>query len=34
MKLREAEQRPYTERDTPIFSCIAKPLDEVLESLG
>jgi len=23
MKLREAEQRPYTQRDTPIFTCIA-----------
>jgi len=34
MKLREAEQRPYTERDTPIFSCIAMPLPEVLEALG
>ncbi len=34
MKLREAEQRPYTERDTPIFTCIAMPLNEVLEALG
>ncbi len=34
MKLREAEQRPYTERDTPIFTCIAMPFDEVLEALG
>ena len=34
MKLREAEQRPFTERDTPIFSCIAMPLDQVLEALG
>ena len=34
MKLREAEQRPYTERDTPIFSCIAMSLPEVLEALG
>jgi chlorite dismutase len=34
MKLREAEQRPYTERDTPIFTCIAMPLPEVLEALG
>ena len=34
MKLREAEQRPYTERDTPIFSCIAMPMNEVLEALG
>jgi chlorite dismutase len=34
MKLREAEQRPYTERDTPIFTCIAMPFSEVLEALG
>jgi chlorite dismutase len=34
MKLREAEQRPYTERDTPIFTCIAMPFPEVLEALG
>jgi chlorite dismutase len=34
MKLREAEQRPYTERDTPIFSCIAMPFADVLEALG
>ena len=34
MKLREAEQRPYTERDTPIFTCIAMPMREVLEALG
>src|SRR5204862_4499802 len=34
MKLREAEQRPYTERDTPIFSCIAKEIADVLKDLG
>ena len=34
MKLREAEQRPFTERDTPIFSCIAMPIDQVLDALG
>jgi chlorite dismutase len=34
MKLREAEQRPYTERDTPIFTCLAMPLPEVLDALG
>lgn len=34
MKLREAEQRPYTERDTPIFTCIAMPFEDVLEALG
>lgn len=34
MELRQAEQRPYTERDTPIFTCLLRPLEEVLDSLG
>ncbi len=34
MELRHAEQRPYTERDVPIFTCLLRPLEEVLESLG
>ena len=34
MELREAEARPYTLRDTPIFTCLAAPLHQVLESLG
>jgi chlorite dismutase len=34
MELRQAEQRPYTERDVPIFTCLLRPLGEVLESLG
>ncbi|MFQ6029323.1 MAG: chlorite dismutase family protein [Dehalococcoidia bacterium] len=34
MELRESEARPYTERDTPIFSCINKSLEECLEDLG
>ena len=34
MELRESEARPYTLRDTPIFTCIAAPIDKVLESLG
>ena len=34
MELREAEARPYTERDTPIFTCIHKPLRECLDGLG
>ncbi len=34
MALREAEQRPYTERDMPIFTCVAKPLAECLDALG
>ena len=33
MKLRESAQRPYTERDTPIFTCIAMPLKGVLDAL-
>ncbi len=33
MKLRESAQRPYTERDTPIFTCIAMSLKEVLDAL-
>jgi chlorite dismutase len=33
MKLRSAEQRPYTERDTPIFTCLAMPIADVLESV-
>ena len=34
MELRNAEQRPYTERDVPIFTCLLRPIREVLESLG
>jgi chlorite dismutase len=34
MELREAEQRKYTERDTPIFTCAQKPVKEILDSLG
>ena len=34
MELRQAEQRPYTERDTPIFTCLLRPLEDVLDSLG
>ena len=32
-ELREAESSLYTLRDTPIFTCIRKPLKEILESL-
>ena len=32
--LRESEARPYTERDTPIFTCLAKPLTACLDDLG
>jgi chlorite dismutase len=34
MELREAKSSLYTLRDTPIFSCVAKSLPEVLDTLG
>jgi chlorite dismutase len=34
MELREAQTSLYTERDTPIFTCIAMPLSEALDALG
>jgi nitrite reductase/ring-hydroxylating ferredoxin subunit len=34
MELRETEASNYTLRDTPIFSCIAMPLRQALDSLG
>ena len=34
MELREVEGRLYTLRDTPIFTCIRRPIDETLDSLG
>jgi len=34
MDLRESEARPYTLRDTPIFTCIHQPLTECLDGLG
>ena len=34
MDLRESKARPYTERDTPIFTCVHKPLKECLDGLG
>jgi chlorite dismutase len=33
-ELRESKARPYTLRDTPIFTCVAKPLQEILRELG
>ncbi|MDA1036567.1 MAG: chlorite dismutase family protein [Chloroflexi bacterium] len=32
--LRSAEQRPYTERDVPIFTCLLGSTQEVLDSLA
>ena len=34
MDLRESKARPYTERDTPIFSCVHKSLKDCLDGLG
>ncbi len=34
MALRETESSRFTLRDTPIYTCICRPLHEVLESLG
>lgn len=34
MELREVEARRYTLRDTPIFTCVAMDMEEVLRSLG
>ena len=34
MALRDTEASSYTERDTPIFSCIATPPAELLDQLG
>lgn len=34
MRLRETEGSRYTVRDTPIYTCVRKPLEEILWSLG
>ncbi|MFQ5724059.1 MAG: chlorite dismutase family protein [Terriglobia bacterium] len=34
MELRESEASRYTLRDTPIFTCVHRPLDDVLRLLG
>jgi chlorite dismutase len=33
-QLRETEASRYTLRDTPMFTCVAQPLQEILESIG
>ncbi len=33
-ELRGSEASQYTLRDTPMFTCVAQPLDEILEALG
>jgi chlorite dismutase len=34
MELRESKARPYTLKDTPIFTCVKAPLRECLQALG
>lgn len=34
MELRETESSLYTVRDTPIFTCVSKPLTDVIADLG
>ncbi|MBI4354584.1 MAG: chlorite dismutase family protein [Candidatus Omnitrophica bacterium] len=34
MAMRESKARPYTLRDTPIFTCVAKPFREILKDIG
>ena len=34
MRLRETEGSKYTVRDTPIYTCVRRPLEEILWSLG
>jgi hypothetical protein len=34
MDLRSTDGRVYTESDTPIFTCVHRPLREALEMLG
>jgi chlorite dismutase len=34
MRLRETEASMYTLRDTPIFTCISTPVDELVRSIG
>jgi chlorite dismutase len=33
MKLRETESSKYTQRDTPIFTCVQMPMDKILDQL-
>ena len=34
MEMRESKARPFTLRDTPIFTCVAKPLASILKDIG
>jgi chlorite dismutase len=33
-ELRETEASMYTLRDTPMYTCVAQPLNDILESIG
>jgi chlorite dismutase len=33
-ELRESEASQYTLRDTPMFTCVARPLEEILDAIG
>src|SRR5687767_689392 len=33
MKLRETESSKYTQRDTPIFTCVQMPMEQILDQL-
>jgi chlorite dismutase len=33
-QLRETEASQYTLRDTPMFTCVAQPIDDILEAIG
>ncbi len=33
-ELRETEASMYTLRDTPMFTCVSQPLDDILQSIG
>src|SRR5207237_1122883 len=33
-QLRETEASSYTLRDTPMFTCVAQPLEDILEAIG
>ncbi|MBM3944432.1 MAG: chlorite dismutase family protein [SAR202 cluster bacterium] len=34
MEMRGSEARKYTERDTPIFTCVYMPIEQALDTLG
>ena len=33
MELRETDSSKYTQRDTPIFTCVQMPMDRILDQL-